>query len=263
MARLKKVFEVLKGKGVGYAVKKSWEKLNPERIPKLDEIQALFKHKKGLEIGGPSGLFRNDGFIPLYSVINGLDGCNFSNTTLWEGTIEDGKNYAYFKNKKGVQYISEATDLSQIKDSHNDFVISSNCLEHIANPMKALEEWIRVVKKGGLLLLALPNKAYNFDHKRSVTEFAHLMEDYKNNTGEDDMTHLEEILELHDLSLDPPAGTMEEFRARSLKNPENRALHHHVFDVNLLTEMMTYFDVEIIDSCESREHIVIGRKTSH
>ncbi|WP_273568680.1 class I SAM-dependent methyltransferase [Maribacter halichondriae] len=237
--------------------------MNPQRIPNLENTHQLFSGKTGLEIGGPSGLFRNDGFVPLYKVIYGLDGCNFSNTTLWEGTIEDGESYTWHKGKTGIQYISEATDLNEIPDGKYDFVISSNCLEHVANPMKALEEWVRVVNKGGLLLLALPNKAYNFDHYRPVTTFSHLLEDYKSNMGEDDMTHLDEILKLHDLSLDPPAGTPEQFKERSLKNPENRALHHHVFDVGLLTQMMEHFNIKVLQTCESREHIVLGRKTVH
>ena len=260
MADMGKVFKVLNDKGIGYVFKKGMAKLNPERIPDLEAIQKSFADKSGLEIGGPSGLFRNDGFVPLYKVIKDLDGCNFSNTTIWEGTIQGGESYIWHKGKRGIQYISEATDLNKVPDAKYDFVISSNCLEHVANPMKALEEWVRVVKKGGLLLLALPNKTYNFDHKRSVTDFEHLLDDYRNNMGEDDMTHLDEILELHDLGLDPPAGTFEQFKVRSLNNPENRALHHHVFDVNLLTKMMGHFNVKILNTCESREHIVFGQK---
>jgi hypothetical protein len=56
-----------------------------------------------------------------------------------------------------------------------------------------------------------------------------MLEDYECDTQEDDLTHLPEILQLHDLSMDPPAGTAEEFRQRSLNNFENRCLHHHVF----------------------------------
>ncbi|MGB5554803.1 MAG: methyltransferase domain-containing protein [Flavobacteriaceae bacterium] len=258
---MKNILEILNKKGLGYVLKKGFSKLNPPRMPDFQEIQNLFADKSGLEVGGPSGLFRNNGFVPIYKVINSLDGCNFSNKTLWEGTIEGGENYNYFKDKKGIQYISEATDLGEIPDAKYDFVISSNCLEHVANPMKAVEEWARVVKKGGLLLLALPNKTYNFDHKRPVTKFTHVLEDYKNGMGEDDMTHLDEILKLHDLALDPPAGTLEQFKARSLKNHENRALHHHVFDVGLLTKMLEYFNVEVLKSCENREHTVLGRKS--
>ena len=189
-----------------------------------------------------------------------LDGCNFSNITIWEGNIESGEKYNYYKNKNGVQYISEATDLSLIPNSKYDFIISSNCLEHVANPLKAIEEWIRVVKKGGLLLLVLPNKEYCFDHNRSVTEFSHLLKDYENNITENDLTHLDEILNLHDLKMDKPAGSLEQFRERSLKNFENRALHHHVFDINLLKEIFSYFKLEVLLTYENNEHIILGKK---
>ncbi len=101
MTKLGKIFKVLNEKGVGYAFKKVMAKLNPERIPDLESVQHLFANTSGLEIGGPSGLFRNDGFVPISKVINGLDGCNFSNTTLWEGTIKSGENYLYHKDKTG------------------------------------------------------------------------------------------------------------------------------------------------------------------
>jgi len=48
--------------------------------------------------------------------------------------------------------------------------------------------------------------------------------------GEEDLTHVPEILELHDLSRDEGAGTREQFRQRCLANHVHRALHHHVFD---------------------------------
>ena len=71
-----------------------------------------------------------------------------------------------------------------------------------------------------------------FDHRREPTEVAHLLEDYERNTLEDDLTHLPEILQKHDLSMDSGVGTTEEFHLRSLNNFENRCLHHHVFDEN-------------------------------
>jgi len=57
-----------------------------------------------------------------------------------------------------------------------------------------------------------------------------MIEDRERRTDERDLTHLPEILELHDLGLDPAAGTKHNFHQRSLRNFENRSLHHHVFD---------------------------------
>lgn len=181
MKKIVRVFEVLNEHGLRFMFRILLSKMMRKPIKKFAFINQLFANKSGLEIGGPSELFRNGGFVPLYEIVKELDGCNFSNTTIWEGNLENGEDYNYYKNKKGTQYISEATDLSLIPNSKYDFIISSNCLEHIANPLKAIEEWIRVLKKEGLLFLVLPNKEYCFDHKRSVTEFSHLLKDYQNN----------------------------------------------------------------------------------
>lgn len=262
MNKLTKVIDVLKYNGIGFLFKTALSRMKRERISNFAYIEQLFISKSGLEVGGPSGVFRDSGFLPIYKIVKELDGCNFSNTTIWEGKIESGMSYKYYKNKSGVQYISEATDLSLLPNSKYEFVVSSNCLEHVANPLKALKEWIRVVRKDGLVLLVLPNREYCFDHNRPVTEFSHLLNDFQSNTNEDDLTHLKEILELHDLQMDKPAGSMEQFRERSLKNFEHRALHHHVFDITVLKEMFTYFKLDIIVTYEGREFIILGKKGS-
>jgi SAM-dependent methyltransferase len=260
MKKTVREFEVSNEQGFGYIIKKVLSKIMRERINNLVYINQLFANKSGLEVGGPSRIFRNHGFVPLYKIVKELDGCNFSNITIWEGNIESGGKYNYYKNKKGIQYILEATDLRLIPNSKYDFIISSNCLEHVANPIKAIEEWIRVLKKGGFLFLVLPNKEYCFDHNRSVTKFSHLLKDYQNKITENDLTHLDEILELHDLKMDKPSGSLEQFKERSLKNSENRALHQHVFDIDVLKEIISYFKLEILLTYEGREYIILGKK---
>jgi hypothetical protein len=67
-----------------------------------------------------------------------------------------------------------------------------------------------------------------------------MIADYENDTAEDDLTHLDEILKLHDFSKDIPAGSPEQFRARSLNNLAVRALHHHVFSSSSVSELLNY-----------------------
>ena len=126
-----------------------------------------------------------------------------------------------------------------------DFVISSHCIEHLANPLRGLAEWIRVLKPGGILVLVFPHKDRTFDHRRPVTSLNHLAEDFAANMGEDDMTHLEEILELHDFERSPGVEGIEEFRQRSIRNLENRCLHHHVFDTRLAAEIVNHMGLQI------------------
>ena len=187
--------------------------------------------KFGLEIGGPSGVFGDNGTLPLYHYLAGLDNCVYAVETVWEGKRAEGLTFSYDPRKNcGYNFVREATDLHGIADHRYDFILSSHSLEHVANPIKALKEWIRIVKPEGSVVIVLPDYRRTFDHRRSPTRIEHMIEDYELGRDERDSTHLEEILELHDLSLDPAAGSHDHFRQRSLRNFENRCLHHHVFD---------------------------------
>lgn len=215
----------------------------------------LFKNKECLEIGGPSEIF-----APIYSRCKSCDGVNFSADTVWWTKGSSGK-YIYDMRTLGNVYIADAVDMSCIRDDSYDFVMSSNNLEHIANPVKALKEFIRVLRSGGAVVVIVPVKQYTFDHRREYTLFEHMIEDYENDTPETDLTHLPEILELHDLAMDPPAGDIENFRRRSEHNYENRCLHHHVFCEDSLKKIFAYLSLEIIDCRECfRNYMIIGRK---
>jgi SAM-dependent methyltransferase len=216
------------------------------KIKSLSEIESFFKQKKGLEIGGPSRIFAENGYIPIYPIAKDIDGVNFSTNTVWENTIAEGKTYNFGGDSQGHQYIKDGTDLSIIEDNAYDFVLSSHSLEHIANPIKALKEWIRVLKDGGALLLILPDSKYTFDCNRPITQFEHLLQDFKNDVDEKDLTHLDEILSLHELSYDPGVSSVEEFKKRSMDNYSNRCLHHHVFDIQLLTQILIYLDLKVV-----------------
>lgn len=220
---------------------RDYESIFIKKIDNYEKYIGSVKNFYGLEIGGPSYIFKKE--IPIYNSCLNLEFINFSSNTVWEGKISEFTTY--FKNKIGRQHIAEASDLSIFTNQQFDFILSSNCLEHLANPIKALKEWKRVTKKN--IILVVPRKKYNFDHRRPITSFDHLIDDFKNNIGEDDLSHLEEILLLHDLKLDPPAGSLEEFKNRSLNNFENRCLHHHVFDDNLIKKICDYLDMKIID----------------
>lgn len=229
------------------------------RIPRYRRYQEAIRGKAGLEIGGPSKLFRSR--LPLYHVVTSLDGVNFASRTLWEGHIATGCFFSYFRRRVGFQFIADATVLRGLGSASYDFVLSSNCLEHVANPIRALGDWWRVLKPRGTLVLVVPNRKHNFDHRRPVTPFEHIIEDYHRRVEEGDLTHLEEILDLHDLSLDPAAGSFEDFRARSLDNLTFRALHHHVFDLALVRDVLEYSRFEIVDQCETRrDYFALARK---
>ncbi len=204
------------------------------------------KGRKGIEIGGPSSFFNVKGGMPVYLFASQIDGVNFSDDTVWEGHIKRGKNYNYFNNKKGYQYIAEATDLSEIPSDTYEFVLSCHSLEHVANPLKAIYEWKRILKKGGKLILVLPEKGNTFDNNRPFTSLQHLLTDFNNNIGEGDRTHFDEIISLHNYGRDTGTASVEDFKARLLDNSTNRCAHHHVFSLDVVAQMLSYcgFSIE-------------------
>ncbi len=228
----------------------------------FNKIESFFADKTGIEIGGPSNMFKSGSLMPVYPLAKKIDGCNFSSHTEWEGEIKEGETYQYESGKYGHQFICDGVDVPIIPKHKYEFVLSCNNLEHIANPLKAVNNWIQLLQpEGGVIVLILPKKEANFDHRRPTTTFQHLLNDYENNIGEDDLTALEEVLKYHDLRLDPLAGGKENFRTRSEDNFNNRCLHHHVYDMNVLEAICNYFKLDVLFK-ETRvtDYIIVGKK---
>jgi SAM-dependent methyltransferase len=215
------------------------------KVHAFDAVLPFVKGKQGLEIGGPSSAFQR-WFkpLPIYHRVGSLDNCDISRVTTW--TIhEDAYTFSPHK-APGKNIFCDASNLSCIADQSYDFVLSSHNLEHFANPVKALYEWKRVIRPGGGLIVLLPNHMRTFDHRRSPTTVDHMFEDFRNETPEDDLFHLPEIMEKHDFSLDPGTASVEEFHKRSLDNFNNRCLHHHVFDASNSRELLVRSGLEVI-----------------
>jgi SAM-dependent methyltransferase len=203
------------------AGRRGWLVVRRLRTRRWSIAKTYRNHLRGmraLEIGGPSDLFGYAGRLPVYSCLESIDNCNYAIRTLWQS---DAVKYRQ-------TLVCEGTELTA-DDAIYDCVLASHCLEHMANPIKALREWRRVLRKGGLLLLILPHRDHTFDWRRPVTALEHLREDFEQETPETDLSHLDEVVALHDLSRDQAAGTPEHFKERCLKNGEVRAIHHHVF----------------------------------
>lgn len=201
------------------------------RLKQLQLFVDAVTGQNGLEIGGPSGIFRDSGLCPLYAHLKALDNCVFARQTIWEGTREDGSPYVFQADRPpGTNYVREATHLDGIDTGAYGCLLGSHCLEHVANPLKALKEWQRVVRPGGAMVIVLPDYRKTFDHLRKPTAVSHMVEDYELGRTEDDSTHIAEVLELHDFSLDPIGGDYEKFRERIIDNFRYRTMHHHVFD---------------------------------
>jgi SAM-dependent methyltransferase len=243
---LNRIRDVLQNHGTRGALAAIHARLLPARASCLPLCVARVAGRDGLEIGGPSATFAAGGPLPVYPLVGSLDNCNFAASTLWEGDIQQGRTFRFDPRRgPGRQYIAEASHLIEIDSDSYDFVLSSHTIEHTANPLAVLMEWTRVLKPDGALILIVPHKEGTFDHKRPVTPLAHLIDDWQRQTDEGDLTHLPEVLSLHDFARDPRSGSTDSFAARCRRNLELRSLHHHVFDTRLVIDVVDRAGLQI------------------
>jgi len=244
---ISRIYAKLKKDGLPILLKDIKTRFWPAKLKSFARYKHYFQGESGFEIGGPSPIFMKRGHIPVYSIAGMVDNCNFGSETIWEGKIHEGETFIYDKKKPaGQQFCLEASNLQGIESAKYDFVLSSHCIEHLANPLRGLEEWVRILRENGVLVLVIPHKDGTFDLRRPVTSLSHLIDDYESQMDEGDLTHLDEILALHDLDRDPGAGDPETFRKRAEMNVNNRSLHHHVFDTDLAVEVVHQAGLQIL-----------------
>lgn len=199
-----------------------------------------------LEIGGPSSVFEYR--IPIYRYLKSMHLVNYSSDTVWDSQLNTSAIYLR-KMKKVHTIVGEATSLP-IATSSFDIALSSHQLEHTANPLKELFEIQRVLKSGGILMIVVPNKHATFDNTRPFTLFSHLLDDYNNEINENDSTHIPEALDSLD-SLGMSTREREDHFTMYKNNSANRAIHHHVFSIDVLTESLLYCGFEILHTAVS------------
>lgn len=223
-------------------------------------VSALCRSAKVLEIGGYSSFFAAGGLLPIYPVVHVLDNVNYAANNMWNNTLPDGTSSIPGR-PPGRQYLREATSLTGLSSTAYDVVISSHTLEHVANPLLALREWRRVCRRSGTLILILPHRDGTFDWRRPVTTMAHLLHDEALPALESDLSHMDEVLRLHDIDRDPGVPSLTVFRERTKNNPIFRAMHHHVFDIRLAIAAVeqTGWHIEMVEARRPHHIAIVAR----
>lgn len=256
---LDRAFFRLKNEGFLALVKTIRRKLRTDSLPIYKNIKSSLSGKYGIDIGGPSDVFSFRNILPLYCDAERVDIMNYSDDTVWSTR----QNKFFNKNEslsKGEFFAMEAGDLSESLGMKYDFVVSSHCLEHIANPILALKGWRSKLNEDGDLIVVVPCASDTFDWKRPITTLDHLISDYERNISEDDTTHFDEVLDLHDLELDYDAKDRSTFEERVKNNFYNRCLHHHTFDLDSITRLIKYCSFQVIFAQRYDPHLIIWAK---
>lgn len=192
-----------------------------------------------LEIGGPSAVFAAGGLLPVYPALASIDGVQWAAETVWH-SLDREHGYRPEGTRRGELLVIDGVDLDGLSANRFDVTMSSHVIEHLANPLRALAAWRRITRPDGYLLLIAPHMAGTFDHRRAPTPLGHMIEDFERGVGEDDLTHLEETLRLHDRSRDSESGDHESWATRRRNNEATRVLHHHTFTTRSLLALLDY-----------------------
>jgi SAM-dependent methyltransferase len=145
--------------------------------------------------------------------------------------------------------ICDAAMLTPCADRSVDFVVANHLLEHLKDPLAALQEWLRVVRPGGHIYVAVPEHTNPLDRLRSVTAFDHLIADFEDrlNREEFDRAHYQEWV-----ASTRPNLTAEEREAFEVELiGQGYAIHFHTFDAStisaLFREAAERFSAEVVE----------------
>jgi SAM-dependent methyltransferase len=212
---------------------KKYNYTHPEHVhPESPLAHALLDGLCGVEIGAAS-------YAPF-----GLNTVNAGLTE--EMDAHDYKKYrdhqiAVTGDYARIDIPASADNLSAIADSSVDFVINSHVWEHLPNPLKALEEWVRIVRNNGLLFIMVPHRtALSSDVGREVTTIEKMARIYN---------------------------------GLSVANADSHRGHYHVFSVHLLLSIQHWFNampvnrikqqhLELVTVLEMDDKIRLGHQVS-
>jgi SAM-dependent methyltransferase len=137
-----------------------------------------------------------------------------------------------------------------------DFLLSEHVLEHLCDPLRALYEWRRVLKPGGVVFLFLPHAERTFDRARPRTPLDHLIADFKAGVTDPDHSHLEEWME----KVIRPGLAPHYSEIPPEEQLRLGIIHHHVWITEDVVEFLGYAGFEPLqahNSCPDRNDSLV------
>lgn len=134
-----------------------------------------------------------------------------------------------------IDAIEDGQFCKKLGDDSFDFVFSSHVLEHCPQVIETVRNWLRVVKNGGHVIMAIPLMHNPIDKNRSPTTWQHVYDEFKSDRWVDN--YYDHYIEYH-CHVDGLIN--EELRERaSLSVSTFPHIHFHCWD---LTGLKSLFD---------------------
>jgi SAM-dependent methyltransferase len=162
-------------------------------------------------------------------------------------------------------FIDDGEALTSVPSGSMDFIIVNHLIEHCQDPIGALLAHARVLREGGILYLAAPDRRRtDFDRHRDETSLEHLLRDHEQGPEGSRSTHYEEWSRL---AIKVPAGEVST-HAATLEE-QDYSIHFHTFTLTSFLALMLRsrevyglpFEV-IATETNNHEFIVIARRTA-
>lgn len=134
-----------------------------------------------------------------------------------------------------VDILDDGETLASLADASVDFVIANHMIEHCQNPIGTIEQHLRVLKPGGILYLAVPDKRYTFDCDRPITSLEHVIRDYTDGGEWSRNSHFEEWARLIDKLPEDEVAQRVHFLSAI-----NYSIHFHVWTQAEFLELLAY-----------------------
>ncbi len=226
--------------------------VRPEDLLRRKTIARTYLRGDGLEIGA----LHNPLKVPPAARVRYVDRL---------GVADLRREYPELAEKDlvDVDILDDGETLASVADVTQDFVIANHFIEHCEDPIGALRNMLRVLKEGGVLYLAIPDKRYTFDKDRPVTPMEHLMRDFQEGPAWSRRLHYEEWTRLVSKVAD------DAHRDREIENLMARRapIHFHVWTQGEILDLvsrlrrMWAFEVELMFKRDN-EVLFILRKTA-
>ncbi len=143
------------------------------------------------------------------------------------------------KNQKlvSVDIVDDGELLGKVGDESQDFVIANHFIEHCQNVILTVQNMLRVLKPGGIIFMAIPEKTCTFDNLRAVTTTDHLVRDYEQGPGLSEHDHYYDFVKYTDHGL----GKSDEEIKKVIEQliAKKWSIHFHVWDHQAMIDMFT------------------------
>jgi SAM-dependent methyltransferase len=162
-------------------------------------------------------------------------------------------------------FIDDGEALTSVPSGSMDFVIVNHLIEHCQDPIGALLSHARVLREGGILYLAAPDRRRtDFDRDREETSLEHLLRDHEQGPEGSRCKHYEEWSRFAIKVADDEVSAHAEALER-----QDYSIHFHTFTLTSFLAMMLRareayglpFEV-VATETNNHEFIVIARKTA-